>query len=105
MTSPKTYNRKKSKNNRENKIFSIANKISKPHFLYLPIRNPLNFQVEKKGKNKNQKKLLIMLTNVNFFRKSCSKITKLKNYDYNIKQKEENKKEKEKIANKFEDVK
>jgi hypothetical protein len=58
------------------KIVSIANKNFKTSFSINPLRNSLNFQAEKKVKNKNQKGLLILLTKGYFFQKNLLKNNK-----------------------------
>jgi hypothetical protein len=63
LTYLKTNNRKKNKNNRENnsenKIVSIANKNFKTSFyINSPLRNPLNFQAEKKREEEKSKRIV-----------------------------------------------
>jgi hypothetical protein len=51
-------NRKKNKNNIENKVVSIANKNFKTSFyINSPLRNPLNFQAEKKREEEKSKRI------------------------------------------------
>jgi len=76
LTYLKTNNRKKNKNNRENRIVSIANKNFKTSFSINPHSEPLEFSSREKRKNKNQKGWLIMLTRVYFFQEKTLKNNK-----------------------------